>query len=50
VPMMLVVCVLGFELTHAHQAAVFQPTWTCTMRRATAGPRFPQALGKLGAI
>jgi hypothetical protein len=43
-------CLVGPEVTHVHQARMHQPTWTCTMRPATAGPRFPTALVKLGAI
>ncbi len=38
----------GTGLTHAHQAAPTHRTWTCTTRRATAGPHIPQASGKLG--
>ena len=42
--------VLGVVLTRAHQAVRLQPTWTCTMRRATAGPHFLQASDKLVPI
>ena len=40
----------GALLTHAHQAVVHHRTWTCTTRRATAGPGIPQASGKLVVI
>ena len=37
------------SLTHAYQAlkAATHLTWTCSTRRATAGPGIPQASGKL---
>jgi hypothetical protein len=34
-------------LTRAHQVATYHRTWTCTTRRATAGPGIPQASGNL---
>ena len=35
------------SLTHVHQAVASHRTWTCTTRRATAGPGILQASGKL---